>query len=64
MNDEDFERRMDEEGIKLAIAFDESDGKLNFNQFIEKYASDEYKKFLKEYTEEGMRLREQGIFIN
>ena len=52
-----------EEENKLAQMYIESEEDLTVAEFTEKYASEDYKKYFKEYQKERERLFAEGIIV-
>lgn len=63
MKDNDYLKRIEEERKRMYYLIENSDEELSMDQFLEKYASEEYKEYIKKMKKDKQELREQGITI-
>lgn len=64
MVDKDYSKRIKEEEKRMFYLIKNSDEELSFEEFLDKYASEEYKDYIKRKKAEKEELRKHGIFID
>lgn len=64
MIDKDYSKRIKEEEKRMFYLIKNSDEELSFEEFLDKYASEEYKDYVKKKNAEKEELWKRGIVID